>query len=282
MSMTSSRRSGRCCTQREVVSSTDPRPRLSVVVPLFNEAPNVAPLCSRLREVMRQIAGGTEIVIVDDGSTDDTLGRLRAVAAEDPSVRVIAMSRNYGQHAAVFTGLEAAAGATVVTMDGDLQNLPEDIPRLLAKAEEGYDVVGGWREHRHDGWARRAASRPFNVFMRVVGGAGGTAFRDYGCMLRAYSRPVVDAVLACEERTPYLPVLACHYAHRVAEVPVRHDDRAAAQSKYGPWGLARLCLIVGGNLLALGLLGRHVGRVYTEVRKRPRWIVAETINLNRT
>lgn len=307
-------------------------PAASIVIPVFNEEPNLAPLYARLAPVMDGIRGGAEAIFVDDGSADRSLELLRSMAATDPRVRVISFNRNYGQHAAVMAGLEVTRGETVVTLDADLQNPPEDIPKLLAKAAEGFDVVGGWRADRKDSWFRRWASRRINRLMRRI--MSGVEFRDYGCMLRAYSRPVVESLRLCEERTPFIPALACQFARRIAEVPVGHAERAGGESKYSLWRLLRLqadlvtgftsmplrlatlagsaisllsigfgiflfirrllhgpeaeglftlfailFLLVGSELLALGVLGEYVGRIYVEVRRRPRSVVAETINL---
>lgn len=309
-----------------------PAPAVSIVVPVFNEEANLRPLYARLAPVMDGIAGGAEAIFVDDGSADRSLELLRELAAADPRVRVLSFNRNYGQHAAVMAGFEVTRGETVVTLDADLQNPPEDIPKLLAKSAEGFDLVGGWRAARKDTWFRRWASRQVNRLMRRV--MAGVELRDYGCMLRAYSRPVVESLRRCEERTPFIPALACQFARRIAEVPVGHADRAAGDSKYSFWRLLRLqadlvtgftsmplrlatlvgtavslvsigfgiflgirrllqgpeaeglftlfailFLLVGAEFLALGVLGEYVGRIYVEVRRRPRSVVKETINL---
>ncbi|MEO8505018.1 MAG: glycosyltransferase [Acidobacteriota bacterium] len=309
-----------------------PRLRLSIVIPVWNEEANLEALVGRLTPVMDGVSGGVETIFVDDGSGDRSLEMLRSFATRDTRVRVVSFNRNYGQHAAVLAGLDFSSGQTVVTLDADLQNPPEDIPKLLAKAEEGFDVVGGWRENRQDTAFRRIASRQVNLLMRRI--LKGVEFRDYGCMLRAYSRSVVDSMLLCEERTPFIPALACQFARRIAEVPVGHADRAAGESKYSLWRLIKLqidlitgftsgplrlatlvgtvisaasmgfglflgirrllygpeaeglftlfailFLLLGGNFLALGVLGEYVGRIYVEVRRRPRSVVKETINL---
>jgi undecaprenyl-phosphate 4-deoxy-4-formamido-L-arabinose transferase len=310
-----------------------PPPAVSIVIPVYNEEANLAALYARLAPVMDGIAGGAEAIFVDDGSADRSLELLRGLAAADPRLRVISFNRNYGQHAAVMAGLEVARGETVVTLDADLQNLPEDIPKLLAKTAEGFDVVGGWRADRKDTWFRRWASRQINRMMRRI--LSGVEFRDYGCMLRAYSRSVVDSLRRCEERTPFIPALACQFAQRIAEVPVGHAERAAGESKYSLWRLLRLqadlvtgftsmplrlatlagslisllsigfgvflvirrliqgpeaeglftlfailFLLVGADFLALGVLGEYVGRIYVEVRRRPRSVVKETVNFS--
>jgi undecaprenyl-phosphate 4-deoxy-4-formamido-L-arabinose transferase len=310
-------------------------PRLSIVIPVFNEEANLEPLYERLAPVIGGLDGGVEVVFVDDGSADRSLELLRGFARRDPRVRVVSFNRNYGQHAAVMAGFEVTRGATVVTLDADLQNPPEDIPKLLAKAEEGFDVVGGWRAHRQDSLLRKVASRSINRVMRRI--LKGVEFRDYGCMLRAYSRPVVDSMLSCEERSLFIPALACQFARRFAEVPVGHAERQGGHSKYSLWSLIRLqmdlltgftaaplrlatvagalisaasivfgvylgvrrilygpeaeglftlfallFLLVGGNFLALGMLGEYISRIHVQVQRRPRSVVAETINVERT
>src|SRR5262249_6928599 len=152
----------------EALSPQAAAPRVSIIVPVYNEEPNLVPLYRRLAPVADAIAGGAEMVFVDDGSADGSLALLRELAARDRRLRVLSFNRNYGQHAAVFAGLEVARGAAVVTLDADLQNPPEDIPKLLAKIDEGFDVVGGWREDRKDTRFRRLASRAINAVMRRV------------------------------------------------------------------------------------------------------------------
>jgi undecaprenyl-phosphate 4-deoxy-4-formamido-L-arabinose transferase len=326
------------------------RPAVSIVIPVYNEEANLLPLYERLAPVMDRLsqggaaaagapaegaagAAGVEVIFVDDGSADRSLELLRSLAARDARLRVISFNRNYGQHAAVMAGFEVTRGDTVVTLDADLQNLPEDIPKLLDKVAEGFDIVGGWRERRQDSWFRRFASRLTNRLMRRI--LAGVEFRDYGCMLRAYSRPVVESLRRCEEQTPFIPALACQFARRIAEVPVGHAERAAGASKYSFWRLLRLqadlvtgfssmplrlatltgtaisllsigfgvflvirrllqgpeaeglftlfailFLAVGAEFLALGVLGEYVGRIYVEVRRRPRSVVKETINFS--
>jgi undecaprenyl-phosphate 4-deoxy-4-formamido-L-arabinose transferase len=182
-------------------------------------------------------------------------------------VVAVLLNRNYGQHAAVMAGLAQASGDTIVTLDADLQNPPEEIPRLVAKIDEGFDVVGTIRENRQDSLLRRLPSRLVNTAVRK---ATGVPMSDYGCMLRAYRRSVVDAVLACRERSTFIPVLANSFASKTTEIPVRHAERAAGTSKYGLWKLVNLqfdlltsmtafplrLLSIGGGLMALlGILG---------------------------
>ena len=324
---------GGTATSSDLQTVAAPRVAASIVIPVFNEEANLPALYARLAPVMDGIDGGAEAVFVDDGSADRSLALLRGLAAADPRLRVVSFNRNYGQHAAVMAGLEVTRGDAVVTLDADLQNPPEDIPKLLAKVAEGFDVVGGWLADRKDTWFRRWASRQINRMMRRI--MSGVELRDYGCMLRAYSRPVVESLRRCEERTPFIPALACQFARRIAEVPVGHAERAAGESKYSLWRLLRLqadlvtgftsmplrlatlagtlisllsigfglflvirrliqgpeaeglftlfailFLLVGADFLALGVLGEYVGRIYVEVRRRPRSVVKETINLS--
>jgi undecaprenyl-phosphate 4-deoxy-4-formamido-L-arabinose transferase len=209
---------------------THARPDLSLVIPVYNEQDNLPRLQARLVAVLRGIGRRWEIVYVDDGSRDRSLDILRGFAAAgEGRVRVIELYRNAGQFSALAAGLEQAEGAVVVTLDADLQNPPEEIPRLLAAIDEGHDVVNGWRKDRHDSAFRRFVSRIANGIARAV---TGLAIHDYGCMLRACRREVVDQVVAFRDHAPYLPVLANTCARRPVEIPVAHAGRHAGVSKY--------------------------------------------------
>ncbi len=304
-------------------------PALSVVVPLFNEAETLARLYERLTQTLTALGRSWEVVFVDDGSRDGSLELLRRFHADDRHVRVVRLNRNYGQHAAVLAGMERARGEVVVTLDGDLQNPPEEIPRLLAEIDKGHDVVGGWRVSRQDPWIRRLLSAAVN---RVISATVGVRMRDYGCMLRAYRREVVEHLLQCRETSLFIPALANTFAASVAEVPVSHEPRRHGRSHYGLLRLLRLnfdlltgfsllpiqtvslagigiavlglgfalflavrrllvgpevegvftlfailFFFVGLQILALGLIGEYVARIYQEVRRRPRYIVAEVL-----
>ncbi|HEX9442648.1 MAG TPA: glycosyltransferase family 2 protein, partial [Candidatus Binatia bacterium] len=167
------------------MTSANERPELSIVVPLYNESANVEILHARLSATLTNLGRSSEIIYVDDGSADGTADILKRLHAGSRGVKVVVLNRNYGQHAAVLAGFDRAAGEVVVTLDGDLQNPPEEIPRLLEKIDEGYDVVGGWREERRDSALRRFFSFAANrLAARVVG----VEMNDYGCMLRAYRR----------------------------------------------------------------------------------------------
>jgi undecaprenyl-phosphate 4-deoxy-4-formamido-L-arabinose transferase len=244
-------------------------------------------------------------------------------------IRALQFQRNFGQHQAIFAGFKAAKGKVMVTLDADLQNPPEEIPRLVAKLDEGYDTVGGWRENRQDSIFRRLPSQLVNTVMSRV---TGVKLRDYGCMLRAYRRSVVDSINQCQESSSFIPALANLFAHRVAEIPVGHAERERGTSKYGLIKLLRLnfdlmtgfsnlpihlvgflgvaiallglffglflfirrifvgpevgglftlfailFVFVGLNTLGLALIGAYVGRIYREVRGRPRFVIRQTL-----
>jgi len=178
---------------------------LSMVIPVYNEADSLHSLHRRLSQTLASTEKSYEIIFVDDGSTDGTERVLRELFQKDPAVTVIRFNRNYGQHTAVIAGFERAQGDVVVTLDGDLQNPPEEIPKLLAKLEEGYDVVGGWREGRQDSRVRRGLSFLINQVTSLI---VGVKMRDYGCMLRAYRRSVVESVCQSQEASSFVPALA--------------------------------------------------------------------------
>jgi len=231
---------------------------VSVVIPVYNEAGNLRALWSRLKPVLEGLDRAWEVVFVDDGSSDQSLAILREFAAQaDGQVRVVELARNFGQHSAILAGFRQSRGAIVVTLDADLQNPPEEIPRLIEAIDAGNDVVGGWREERHDHPYRRIASRMHN---RLTSAIVGVPMHDYGCMLRAYRRHIVDTVVECDEKAAFVPALANSFAKRVAEIPVRHAERAAGESKYNLLRLATLSLnlITGFSLApiqALSLVG---------------------------
>jgi len=205
--------------------------RLSVVVPVHNEEASLPELVARLEAVLGGLAAGSEVIVVDDGSTDGTFAMLRRLHAENPRVLAIRLRTNFGQSAALAAGFDAAKGEVVVTMDGDLQNDPADIPALLAKLEEGYDVVSGWRRPRRDPfWRRRLPSILANwLISRITG----VTLHDYGCALKAYRREVLEHVELYGEMHRFLPALAKWVGAAVTEVPVRHHPRRQGRSKYG-------------------------------------------------
>src|SRR2546423_3876694 len=209
---------------------------ISVVVPVFNDEGSLRELHRRLRAVLDQIQDSSEVIYVDDGSTDGSREVLEELGREDPGLILVELAHNAGQHGAVLAGFQVSRGKVVVTMDADLQNPPEEIPKLLAKVAEGYDVVGGVRQRRKDSWPRLAASR----MVRELSARGGAAAMDYGCMLRAYRREIVQRVLRWREHSLFIPALAARFTRRVAEVPVAHEERQFGRSRYNVLRLMRL------------------------------------------
>jgi undecaprenyl-phosphate 4-deoxy-4-formamido-L-arabinose transferase len=249
-------------------------PALSVVIPVFNEAQSLGPLHERLARTLERIGRPYEIIFVDDGSRDESADVLRALRARDSRVRMIRFARNYGQHAALFAGMERARGEIVVTLDADLQNPPEEIPRLLAALVDGVDVVGGRRVSRRDPWARRAASWLVN---RATSAAVGVRLRDCGCMLRVHRRSVIDRILAFPGSRRYIPVLAAAFAASMTEIPVGHSAREHGRSKYGLLRLLRLAFDLSVQVLAVRPIGARAGRIYREIRRGPRHVIAEVL-----
>ena len=211
--------------------------RVSTVVPVFNEEGSLPELHDRIAAALEGAGMEFETIYVDDGSRDGSVRALRWLADRDPRVAVVVLNRNYGQHAAVLAGMAEAKGETVVTLDADLQNPPEEIPAVVRRAEEGADVVATYRAGRKDPLLRRLASAAIN---RYTSRATGVALRDYGCMLRGYRRPVVDALLACPEISTFVPALAITFARSVVELPVAHAARNHGKSRYSLWRLVSL------------------------------------------
>ncbi len=220
---------------REPYPVSQARCDLSVVIPVYNEEKNLLALHRRLEATLHDLGRSYEVIYVDDGSDDGSLEVLTRLRRHAPgNLRIVELYRNYGQFAAIAAGFERVRGAIVVTLDSDLQNPPEEIPKLVAKIDEGYDVANGWRRNRRDRLVRRLPSLLVN---RIAAAATGQRVRDYGCMLRAYRREVVQQIVACQDRSPYIPTLANAFARRAAEVEVGHSGRSAGASKYP---LARL------------------------------------------
>jgi undecaprenyl-phosphate 4-deoxy-4-formamido-L-arabinose transferase len=305
---------------------------LSIVIPVYNEEANLPELLRRCTDVCEKLDKTYEIILVDDGSRDSSIDIIRsAVAEHEATIAGVFLNRNYGQHAAVMAGLAHASGAVIVTLDADLQNPPEEIPRLLVPIEEGCDVVGSVRMDRKDSLFRRLSSRIIN---KAVQRATGVMMTDYGCMLRAYNRQIVNAMLQCREHSTFIPVLANSFANRTAEIQVSHAERSNDESKYDIWKLInlqfdlltsmttfplRLLSILGGGLallgfmfslllfvmrfaygaawaaegvftvfavlfifiglqlLAMGVVGEYIGRIYNDVRDRPSYFIREVI-----
>jgi undecaprenyl-phosphate 4-deoxy-4-formamido-L-arabinose transferase len=301
-------------------------PAFSVVIPVYNEEEGLPALFARLYPALDALGRPYEIVFINDGSKDRSAGLLREQFQKRPDVtRVILFNGNFGQHMAIMAGFEHARGRCVITLDADLQNPPEEIGRLLAEIDKGFDYVGTIRRIRQDSWFRRVASRTMNNMRERI-----TRIRmtDQGCMMRAYSREIVDAINACQEVNTFIPALAYTFAQRPAEIEVGHEERAAGESKYSLYKLVRLnfdlvtgfsvvplemfsilgflvslvslgffglityrrivygpeaeglftlfaiaFLLLGVALFGIGLLGEYVGRIYQQVRGRPRYLV---------
>jgi undecaprenyl-phosphate 4-deoxy-4-formamido-L-arabinose transferase len=304
-------------------------PQLSVVIPVYNEEAGLAALFARLYPALDRLGVAYEVVFVNDGSRDRSPAILKDQFLQRPDVtRVILFNANYGQHMAIVAGFEHCRGERIVTLDADLQNPPEEIGKLLAAMDAGHDYVGSVRRTREDSWWRRAASRTMN---RIRESMTRIKMTDQGCMLRAYSRDIVRAVVASREVSTYIPALAYTYAHDPTEIEVEHAGRAAGESKYSIYRLIRLnfdlitgfslvplqlfsmfgmvvsvgavityliviaerlvqagwhegfatlwdrdilaFFLLGMVLFGLGLVGEYVGRIYEQVRERPRYTI---------
>src|SRR3989442_13421862 len=237
------------------MSRNGPRaPQLSIVVPLFNEAGTIEELHRRLTAVLFSIGLATEIIYVDDGSSDGTSEALTLIADRDSRVRLIPLARNYGQTAALAAGFDTAAGDVIVAMDGDLQHEPEEIPKLLAKLREGDDIVSGWREQRVDNlWTRRLPSKIANWLMAKL---SGVALHDFGTTFKAYRAHVIKRIRLYGDLHRFIPALASWGGARIAEVPIANIPRPQNQSHYG---LSRTWR-VAADLITVRFLLRYVTR----------------------
>ncbi|HYA92744.1 MAG TPA: glycosyltransferase [Thermodesulfobacteriota bacterium] len=207
----------------------DSEKMVSVVIPVYNEEANLPHLLERLRPVMEKMGKSYEIIFVDDGSRDNTLSILKSFLIY-PEVKVVELTRNYGQHAAIFSGFSVVGGDIVITLDADLQNPPEEIPNLVKVMEEGdYDVVGTIRKERKDSLLRTFPSRIINVITRKITKVN---MSDWGCMLRAYRRDVVERMANCHEHSTFIPALATYFAKKVTEIEVIHEARHGGESHY--------------------------------------------------
>ena len=304
----------------------------SLVIPVFNEAGNLDELTTRCLKVCTQSGRSFEIILVDDGSSDGSTEMIARAGKEHQEVIGVLLNRNYGQHAAVFAGLAQSRGEIVVTLDADLQNPPEEIPKLLQVMEKDVDVVGTIRSNRQDTLFRKLSSGLVNSMVRR---ATGVMMHDYGCMLRAYRRPIVEAMLQCREHSTFIPILANSFARTTAEIPVDHALRQQGDSKYSLFKLislqfdlltsmstfplrllsllgtliaasgmvfaafllsmrfvmgaawaaqgvftlfAVLFVFIGAQFIGLGLLGEYIGRIYHDVRARPRYFIQEVVS----
>ena len=305
---------------------------VSIVIPVYNEQENLPELIRRSLAACDTLDLPYEIILIDDGSRDASAQMIAdAAAAHEGKIVGVLLNRNYGQHAAVMAGFAHAEGDYVVTLDADLQNPPEEIPNVVKKLQEGYDVVGTVRQNRQDSFLRTLPSLMVN---KVVQKSTGVHMHDYGCMLRGYTRDIVKTMGLCRERSTFIPVLANTFAHKVTEIPVGHSERTDGDSKYSVWklinlqfdlltsittfplrvlsviggivsafgiGLGLLILVlrfiwgpewaaqgvftlfailfffVGAQFIGLGLLGEYIGRIYHDVRDRPRYFVRSVV-----
>ena len=225
--------------------------QLSIVIPVYNEAENVEPLCAELFEVLRELGRPFEVIFCDDGSTDGTVPCLRQLMARYPELRIITLRRHLGQTAALSAGIDHAQGTVIVTMDGDRQNDPHDIPRLLELLAEGYDVVSGWRQDRKDPFLSRRL--PSILANRLISWLSGVRLHDYGCTLKAYRRTVLDGVRLYGEMHRFVPIYAAWQGASVTEVAVNHRPRTKGRSKYGIGRTFRVVL----DLVLLKFLDRY-------------------------
>lgn len=302
-------------------------PHVTVVIPVYNEEASLGALFARLYPALDALSRSYEVIFINDGSRDKSAAILAEQYHVRPDVtRVILFNGNFGQHRAILAGFAHARGEHVVTLDADLQNPPEDIHLLLAQMENGYDYVGSIRRSRNDSWWRHVASRSMNRLREKITHIHMT---DQGCMMRAYSRRIVDTINQCNEMHTFIPALAYSFAQNPTEVVIGHEERHAGESKYSLYTLIRLNfdlmtgfsvvplqlfsmlgilvslgsgllvayllarrLIIGpeeGGLFTLfaitffllgialfgvGILGEYIGRIYHEVRERPRYLIA--------
>jgi undecaprenyl-phosphate 4-deoxy-4-formamido-L-arabinose transferase len=306
-------------------------PYISVVIPVYNEESNLENLYQRLTKVLDALGKPYEIIFTNDGSRDNSEAVLNTLYQRRPEeIRVIHFNGNYGQHMAIMAGLERVHGEIIVTLDADLQNPPEEIPKLIQAIEKGHDVVGGCRQKRQDSWWRLFVSKLHNNLRAWI--TPRIKMTDEGCMLRAYRRRVVDLMVMSGEASTFIPALAISYASNPTEIPVTHAPRNAGKSNYSFYGLVRynfdlvtgfslvplqiLTLIgmlisglstlfftytlvkhiitpggagdftiffaatylLGGLILmGIGIVGEYIGRIYQEVRRRPRFVVREIL-----
>jgi len=220
---------------------------ISVIIPVYNEEPNILPLYDAVRGTMESLGNPWEMVFVDDGSNDNSLEILKSISEKDHSVKLVQLRRNFGQTAAMSAGIDHSCGAVIVIMDADLQNDSADIPRLLSKLYEGYDIVSGWRKSRKDSFSRRIPSMVAN---RLISWLTGVNLHDYGCTLKAYRREVLEGIHIYGEMHRFIPALANSVGARITELEVRHHPRKFGQSKYGIGRIPRVIL----DLLTLKLL----------------------------
>jgi glycosyltransferase involved in cell wall biosynthesis len=205
--------------------------KLSIIIPVFNEEKNIGQLYQNILDVLKSINNDYEIIIIDDGSTDNTLSALNKILDEHAKTKVILLRRNFGQTAAMMAGIEHSLGDIIVPMDGDLQNDPKDIPNLIDKIKEGYDVCSGWRKNRKDNSFTRTL--PSKIANKLISKISGVHLHDYGCSLKAYKREVLEDVKLYGEMHRFIPIYASWFGAKITEIPVSHHPRIHGQSKYG-------------------------------------------------
>ncbi len=215
----------------ESAGSGSTSPELSLFLPVFNEEDNLRPMHAKISLALENLDKTAEIIYVDDGSTDKSFEILKSIASRDSRIRLISLRRNYGQTAAMSAGIDAARGEILIPMDADLQNDPNDIERLLAKLDEGFDVVSGWRINRKDKFITRRV--PSMIANRIISWIGGVPLHDYGCSLKAYRRDILQDVRLYGEMHRFIPIYASWAGARVTEIPVEHHPRIMGNSKYG-------------------------------------------------
>lgn len=229
-------------------------PHISVTIPIFNEEDNIPLLYQRTRDALEQIGRTWELILVNDGSRDRSAERLDSIAAADPRIRVIHLSRNFGQTAALMAGLDHARGQIIIPMDGDLQNDPADIGKLLTKLDEGFDVVSGWRKDRKDAAIKR--NLPSRIANDLISHVSGVHLHDYGCSLKAYRRDVLDGVKLYGEMHRFVPIYAAWNGARVTEIEVTHHPRIHGESKYGLERIVKVVL----DLLVVKFLFKYASK----------------------
>jgi len=227
---------------------------LSIIIPVYNEQDNVGPLHEGLRIALQTLTESWEVLLVNDGSTDLTEPRLREAAINDRRFKIINFRRNFGQTAAMMAGIDFATGDIIIGLDGDLQNDPTDIPKLLSKLDEGYDVVSGWRMDRKDAALRR--NLPSRMANWLISKISGVQLHDYGCTLKAYRRDVVKGVKLYGEMHRFIPIYASWQGGRVTEVPVSHHPRIHGHSKYGLERVAKVVL----DLMVVKFLANYANK----------------------
>lgn len=302
---------------------------ISVVIPVYNEEATLDELIKRCLESCDKTKKKYEIILIDDGSSDNSVKMMKKASEDNPGKLIsVLLNRNYGQHSAIMAGFSQCEGDLIITLDADLQNPPEEIPRIVEAAEQGNDVIGTRRVNRQDTLFRRAASFVVN---KAAQKATGVKMTDYGCMLRGYRKHIVEAMLMCHERSTFIPVLGNSFARNTIQIDVSHNERVAGDSKYSLWKLInlqfnlltcmttfplRLLSVIGGGvsfcgillgiyilirrfmndgdvwsaqgiftlfaisfifsgfqLVGMGLLGEYIGRIYDDVRARPKYFI---------